>query len=504
MAAGTVAPGGAFFPSEGQMVLVPRNPQSADAQWEIPESYLAELRDQGGEEFVLRLYDVTDRYEDENLPKPLQQLECNPEDTDRHLAIPATDRDYVAEIGYLTAGQRWLPAARSEPTYIPANLSDFPPESASPFEEGQPFPDEDDSITPPAEPDLTDDRFPDAGDAIGTVTATGTAAVAAGMAAASGQVGKVMSRNVPRKDRLTLVPQGGREAYIAWEVPDQKKAELRQKGGEKLALRLYDVTGIDPRTQKPHSVQQFECDENDTNLRITVPTADRSYLADLGYITSHGKWLRLAHSSPVQVPTGPTGGPAGEGGVEASLRGADGLGLGGMMDGIEAKANDAVQFGQNVADATQTGASQLGQTMASSGAAAAAGAAAMATAGVTAATAATGFGANHGQGPQIIMVPRVGGAAYVYWEIPDAILTELSQKGIQSLSLRIHEVTNIDLNHSPAHSTQTFICDLKERDRHISIDSPDKDYLAELGYMTADGSWLGLARSVHVRVPSAG
>jgi phosphate transport system substrate-binding protein len=32
---------------------------------------------------------------------------------------------------------------------------------------------------------------------------------------------------------------------------------------------------------------------------------------------------------------------------------------------------------------------------------------------------------------------------------------------------------------------------------------PDRDYVAELGYLTDQGDWLQLIRSLHVRVPAA-
>ena len=509
-----------------QMVLVPRDSQSAYAYWETSDKSLAKLRQDGGQEFGLQLYDVTSRTPEEALPKPIYQEQFDDQESDRHLPIPTPNRDYVAEVGYKTASDQWLPAARSAPVHVDADL---PPFSA---------------VTTPsgwgkAVDGVSGGVANTANMAKGAAIA-GTAAVAAGVAGVASQMGKgsepkgAKAGGKPTSpDRLILVPRQGKDAYAYWEISEEKKATLKQQGGEKLALRLYDVTGIDPRTQKPHGVQQFDCNENDNDLHVTVPAADRTYLADLGYTTADGKWLRLAHAAPVQVPAANNGSqsnnPSGNG---------SGLNLGGMMDGIKAKANDAVQSGQDaVATGTSTvakmgesvvntganagqsladGTIKTGQAVANTGQSlttgatntlkkAVTGTVAAGAAGVTAATAmdtqkGVMLGKTTTQDVKIVLVPRSRSAAYVYWEMSEGVVTELKQKKVETLSLRIHEVTNIELEYSPAHSTQIFECKVADRDRHIPIPVADKDYLAELGYTQQNGTWVTLARSIHSRV----
>ena len=104
------------------------------------------------------------------------------------------------------------------------------------------------------------------------------------------------------------------------------------------------------------------------------------------------------------------------------------------------------------------------------------------------------------QGVQIVLVERDAESAYAYWEIPQSVESELRAQDVESLSLRLHEVTNIDLDYAPAHSTQVFDCNLTDRDRHLTIPVANKDYLAELGYTQPDGTWVKLARSLHIRV----
>lgn len=524
----TAAAGAIAAPKDtNQMVLVPRDSQSAYAYWETSDQSLAKLRQDGGQEFGLRLYDVTSQTPEEALPQPVHQEQFDEQECDRHLTIPTPDRDYVAEVGYNTASDQWLSAARSAPVHVAADLPPFSPVTTTPSGWGK------------AVDGASGGMSKTANMAKGAAIA-GTAAVAAGVAGVASQMGKGSEPKVATADgkttdtdRVILVPRQGKDAYAYWEISDEKKATLKQQGGENLALRLYDVTGIDPRKQKPHGVQQFACNEQDNDLHVTVPAADRTYLADLGYTTADGKWLRLAHAAPVQVPVAKDDSQS-----EQPSGNGSGLNLGGMMDGIKAKANDAVQSGKdavetgtstvakmgesvvntgaNAGQALADGTAKTGQAVANTGQSlttgatntlktAVTGAVAAGAAGVTAATAmATQTGVMLGktstQDVKIVLVPRSREAAYVYWEMADNVVTELQQKKVETLSLRIHEVTNIELEHSPAHSTQIFECKVTDRDRHIPIPVADKDYLAELGYPQQDGTWVSLACSIHSRV----
>lgn len=573
----------AFDRDKNRMVLVPRDSQSGYAYWEVEDETLASLRKEGGQDFGLRLYDVTGRDADAELPKPLQQLTVDPEDSDRNLTIPTPDRDYLAEVGYTTASAKWLPAARSAPVHIAEDLPAFsslkaptvtPPTVTPP------------TVTPPTVTtpkvgtgmmaglkgvsdgiqgaaktavDSTSTVAKTAADGVGDgVSATGkgikgsvvagaagVAAVAAGTAGLAGKAfGKTDKAKAGNSDRLILVPRDGKNAYAYWEISPEKKAAMKQQGGEKLALRLYDVTGINPREEKPHSVQQFDCNEQEQDLHVTVPTANRAYLADLGYTTADGKWLRLAHAAPVQVPSSSSDDstPSGEGGSDPFLTpsgttgsGATekgkGLNFGGMVDGLKAKAGDAVQSGKDVVGSGQNTVSKMGQSIVDTGASAGqavadgtvkagqsvvsggkkfatgtTGAVATAVAGTAAAGTAVAstvgrkVGSATTQDVNIVLVPRTATAAYTYWEMTDGMQKKLADQNVKALSLRIHEVTDMDLDFAPAHSTQIFECKLTDRDRHVPIPVEGKDYLAELGYTMPGGRWVSLARSLHVRV----
>jgi len=104
---------------ESRIVLLPRDPQWGYAYWDISNEHKSEARQQGGQNLVLRLYDVTDVEVDRQSPHSMQQFDCDEMARDWYLAIPVSDRDYLVEIGYLTADGRWLMLARSTPVRIP-------------------------------------------------------------------------------------------------------------------------------------------------------------------------------------------------------------------------------------------------------------------------------------------------------------------------------------------------------------------------------------------------
>ncbi len=104
---------------ESRIVLMPRDPQWAYAYWDIPGPHKEEMRRQGGVRLAIRFYDVTDIDINAVSPHSLQQFECDEMTREWFLPIPVSDRDYMAEIGYVAADGRWLLMARSTPIHIP-------------------------------------------------------------------------------------------------------------------------------------------------------------------------------------------------------------------------------------------------------------------------------------------------------------------------------------------------------------------------------------------------
>lgn len=102
--------------------------------------------------------------------------------------------------------------------------------------------------------------------------------------------------------RIVLLPRDPQWAYAYWDIPDSAKEACRRQGGQQLALRIYDVTDINLDYQMPHTVQEYACDEMAREWYLPIPMSDRSYVVEIGYRTSDGRWLMLARSAAIHVP----------------------------------------------------------------------------------------------------------------------------------------------------------------------------------------------------------
>ncbi|MBW4659512.1 MAG: DUF4912 domain-containing protein [Drouetiella hepatica Uher 2000/2452] len=261
--------------------------------------------------------------------------------------------------------------------------------------------------------------------------------------------------------RIILAARDCKNAYAYWEVPDETKAELRRHDRQ-LKLRLYDVTDSHNNYQT-QQIQQLDCHEPDQDLPIAIPVDDRDYLVELGYLTDD-RWLKLAHSAPVRVPACPV---------------------------PENRIDRQVQVAKDEAFAPRK-------------AAVIAGTATAATLAVDRAVSQRRYAwtePDH-QKSQIILVPRTPKSAYAYWELSQADQEAARRQGAEKMALRIYEVTNLDREDVSAHSMQQFECDERDRDRHVPIPISDRNYVAEIGYITGDGRWLRSVRSQPVRVPA--
>ena len=285
-------------------------------------------------------------------------------------------------------------------------------------------------------------------------TALGVAGTALGVAgaAAAGAAGATAIAPTPHDSRIILTPRTCREAYAYWEVDEAHKTALKQQGGNQLALRLYEVTDIDLYYQAPHSVHEFACDEEAADLHIPIPTDDRDYIAELGYITDEHRWLPLARSPHVRVPACTADDP------EA----ASTVGLNGR-DASVALGNPAA-----------TGVAAIGQPTVPDRSA-----------------------------NRLVLVPRSATDLYAYWELPEQQKQVIQQQGERRLILRVYDITGVDLSNQPPRSVQQLECATGSNDRHISVSSYG-DYIATLGYMAPENRWVSLARSTPVRIRAAG
>jgi hypothetical protein len=299
--------------------------------------------------------------------------------------------------------------------------------------------------------------------------AGGAVAAGLGAAALAGSGDKIAH------SKITLAPHDPYQAFAAWETPEAHKAELRQHGGRILKLRLYDVTGLNLEQQRPQSFQEFSVAEDSTQYTTAI-RPDRDYIAEIGYLTEDRYWLSLARSNAIRIPA--TSGEVGETAVAGGATLAAGAGLAAL----------AVLSGDQAQSDVEATKYNVGQTNLSRET--------LASVDEGLPDLPEGYGDS-----RIVLMPRDPQWGYAYWDTPNEHKEELRRQGGQRLALRLYDVTDVDLNHGSAHSLQQYDCEEVSRDWYVPIPVSDRDYIAEIGYLTGDGCWLLLARSNPVRIP---
>ncbi|GAP94524.1 DUF4912 domain-containing protein [Leptolyngbya sp. NIES-2104] len=380
----------------------------------------------------------------------------------------------------------------------------------------------------------------------------GGAALAGGAAAAG-----AWAVNRDRKSKVVLKSRSSQEVEAFWDIPTEDRQAMKQQGGEKLALRLYDVTDIDLSQHPAHSVQQFECDELTQRQRFPIALPDRDYLAEIGYLTPDNEWLSLARSSHVRVPAAPgssflgnvtkAGGAAVAGGAAAATGAVDSAKsfLSGDRDTeteptTEPQTSDAQspswferithRVGDTTNDVTQTG----GAAVAGAGAAAWSFVSGQRNSETTTPTETASFTPETasftpetpsfttgetteinpfmtgetvappvptelGEG-RLVLTPRNSRWAYATWDLPRSLRSRIDRDAGDNLVLRLYDVTDGGTR-LPSRYEQHDIDEMA-----LSCDVPiplsDRTYIAEVGYVNSENIWTPLARSTSAHIPA--
>jgi phosphate transport system substrate-binding protein len=96
-----------------------------------------------------------------------------------------------------------------------------------------------------------------------------------------------------------------------------------------------------------------------------------------------------------------------------------------------------------------------------------------------------------------ITLTPLGGEAEARWEIIPADRAKIS--GQPEPQLRVYDATDINLDTQPAHNVQYYNCRLDSTQAMVTLPDSDRDYVAEVGYITGAGRWEKMARSQPVR-----
>ncbi|MFM2064503.1 MAG: hypothetical protein RLZZ507_4174 [Cyanobacteriota bacterium] len=100
---------------------------------------------------------------------------------------------------------------------------------------------------------------------------------------------------------IVFTPRTPKWAYVSWYVSETQKEAARKIGGNILAVRLYDATDIDLSYQIPQLVQQYECEEIICDCYVAIPTSNRDYMTEIGYLTNNNTWLCIARSGTIRI-----------------------------------------------------------------------------------------------------------------------------------------------------------------------------------------------------------
>jgi ABC-type phosphate transport system substrate-binding protein len=99
------------------------------------------------------------------------------------------------------------------------------------------------------------------------------------------------------ESRISLAPCDGLWVYVNWTIPHAAQESAQQQGGEKLALRFYEV-----KAGMPTLVQESDCYPLAQDAYVQLPECDRTYSVSVGYLTATDRWLPLASAEPILLP----------------------------------------------------------------------------------------------------------------------------------------------------------------------------------------------------------
>ncbi len=532
-----------------RLILTPRNCRDAYAYWEVPYERTQELRRQGGRKLTLRLYDVTDRLTPLSMPATFQAFDCDERDPDLHVPISVDDHDYVAELGYMTDDSRWFPIAKSDPVHVPA---------CEPVDEGLRM-----GSTAVAGGVAAVTGTAAAGAAV--ISALGGRRMVAEIEEKDNRI-ILVARNseqayayweVTEAQKAALRRQGGENLKLR--IYDATEIDLDMQPPH--SVQEYFCSEIDQDKHVPIPVRDrdYVADLGYTtndgrwlslarSLHTHIP-GDRSSENPLGDILATGGTAvagavasdRQAGESTLDTSSNSienlfnTGEPNVSQGIETAqqegenLRNSTANSLGDMLSSGRETVSGAVdnvrQAGESTLDTSSNfieelfsfgdeevntvrpvaepvyddSSTNIIDDLWKSGGTATAGGAAMATGAAEARSFVPGEGETQNH---IILVAQNPQEAYVYWQVSEEQKIALRRLGGEKLVLRIYDTTDSNLDGQPDNIWQ-YDCQEMDKDKQIPIHVSDRDYVAELGYLTQEGRWLSLIKSVPTRVSSA-
>jgi len=101
------------------------------------------------------------------------------------------------------------------------------------------------------------------------------------------------------RSSITFVPRSAKWAYVHWYISESDRQLAKHRGGNILAIRLYDVTNLDLSVQSPPLVKEYECEESGSDYYLAIPRTHHEYMTEIGYLTDDHQWLNMARSQTI-------------------------------------------------------------------------------------------------------------------------------------------------------------------------------------------------------------
>ena len=108
----------------------------------------------------------------------------------------------------------------------------------------------------------------------------------------------------------------------------------------------------------------------------------------------------------------------------------------------------------------------------------------------------------------VVLLPVGPYLVHIYWEVTSDDLEKVmhrvgsGHKQLQA-TLRLNDVSKINLDGTDADSSFDVDIDLQTKGRYVTLQSPDRSCFVELGFKTKEGHFFSLARSNTAQTPPA-
>lgn len=102
------------------------------------------------------------------------------------------------------------------------------------------------------------------------------------------------------KDKLVMLPVNSRWVYLYWDFSAETKRRI-SRYGERIVLRVYDVTNIVFDGSNAHRVKEVKPSRETNNWYLKVDLSDADYLAEIG-IMENNEFVPLIRSNTVRTP----------------------------------------------------------------------------------------------------------------------------------------------------------------------------------------------------------